>query len=95
MLDEHCKEACFTAGYRKNERQQGADRHWWGEEVSKPDNTSPLAGWSPSPPAFQVAFSGNIKAYPHKGEADRRMALSVVSFHKADLNERGRPVDTD
>lgn len=51
--------------YKKVERQQGADRHWSGEEGSKPDNTSPLADWSPSPPAFQVAFSGNIKAFPH------------------------------
>lgn len=41
---EEKKDKCFIAQYRKDERQQGADRLWWGEEVSKPDNTSPLAG---------------------------------------------------
>lgn len=72
--------------YRKDERQQGADRHWWGEEVSKPDTASPLAGWSPSPPASQVAFSGNIKAFPHQVGADK--TLSVVGNLKSELNVR-------
>lgn len=79
--------------YRKDERQQGADRHWWGEEVSKPDTTSPLAGWSPSPPAFQVPFSGNIKAFPHQVGADK--TLSVVGNLSRNWMWGKRPVDTE
>lgn len=76
------------------ERQQGADRNWWGRRAL---NLTTYPHWlvEAPPPAFQLAFSGNIKASPHQTTAERLMVFSVAVTHKADPNEKERPVDTN